>query len=133
MKSVGVKVILIGSRSTLARCSLATDVFGRWGWPVFNGLHMILGFHTTCSDEPDRGRLLAQYLNAGWTVRQAWIRACQDTEDSDVTWAYLRADGHGTDTYNDHWWGKGHVSEDPDHPTSLFYARARLLRLRREP
>ena len=100
------------------------DIFARWGWPVFNGLHMILGFHTTCSDEPDRGRLLAQYLNAGWTVRQAWIRACQDTEDSDVTWAYLRADGHGTDTYNDHWWGKGHVSEDPDNPTSLFYARA---------
>ena len=104
---------------------LARDgVFDRWGWPVFNGLHMILGFDTTTGDEPDRGRLLAQYLNAGWTVREAWIRACQDTEDSDTQWAYLRADAQGTDTYHDHWWGKGAVSSDPLNPTTLFYARA---------
>src|SRR5438105_584832 len=57
-----------------------SGVFGRWGWPVFKGLHHILGFHTTTSDEADRGRILAQYLNAGNTVRQAWIKACQDTE-----------------------------------------------------
>lgn len=99
-------------------------VFDRWGWPVFAGLHMILGFHTTTGDEPDRGRLLAQYLNAGWTVREAWIRCCQDTEDSDTWWAYLRADAAGTDTYNDHWWGKGAVSADPVNPSSLSYARA---------
>jgi len=99
-------------------------VFDRWGWPVFKGLHIILGFHTTTGDEPDRGRLLAQYLNAGWTVREAWIRACQDTEGSGTWWAYLRADAAGTDTYNDHWWGKGTVSADPNNPTSLSYARA---------
>jgi hypothetical protein len=99
-------------------------VFDRWGWPVFRGLHYILGFHTTTGDEPNRGRLLAQYLNAGWSVREAWIKAAQDTEDSTVWWAYLRADANGTDTFNDHWWGKGHVSADPDNPTILFYARA---------
>jgi Family of unknown function (DUF6345) len=98
-------------------------VFDRWGWPVFNGLHMMLGFHTTTGDEPDRGRLLAQYLNAGWTVREAWIRCCEDTEDSSTWWAYLRADANGTDTYHDHWWGKGFVSADPFDPTTLFYAR----------
>jgi hypothetical protein len=98
-------------------------VFDRWGWPVFKGLHYILGFHTTTSDEADRGRLLAQYLNAGWTVRSAWIKCCQDTEDSSTEWAYLRGDENGTDTYNDHWWGKGTVSDDPDNPTTLFYAR----------
>jgi hypothetical protein len=98
-------------------------VFDRWGWPVFKGLHYILGFHTTTSDEADRGRLLAQYLNAGWTVRNAWIRACQDTEDSQTQWAYLRADAKGTDTYNDHWWGKGSTSSDPSSPTVLLYAR----------
>lgn len=97
-------------------------VFDRWG-PVFKGLHFILGFHTTTSDEADRGRLLAQYLNAGWTVRQSWIKACQDTEDSDTEWAYVRADANGTDTYNDHWWGKGAVSSDPKSPTLLTYAR----------
>jgi Family of unknown function (DUF6345) len=98
-------------------------VFDRWGWPVFHGLHYILGFHTTTSDEANRGRLLAQYLNAGWTVRQAWIRACQDTEDAETWWAYLRADAAGTDTYNDHWLGKGTVSADPSSPTVLYYAR----------
>jgi hypothetical protein len=98
-------------------------VFERWGWPVFRGLHYILGFHTTTSDEADRGRILAQYLNAGNTMRTAWIKACQDTEDSDTEWAYLRADAAGTDTYNDHWWGKGFVSSDPRRPTILFYAR----------
>jgi hypothetical protein len=98
-------------------------VFGRWGWPVFKGLHYILGFHTTTGDEPDRGHLLAAYLNAGWTVRQAWIRCCQDTEDSDTEWAYLRADAAGTDTYNDHWWGAGTTSADPFSPSTLFYGR----------
>ena len=66
---------------------------------------------------------MAQYLNAGNTVRQAWIKACQDTEDSDTQWAYLRADAQGTDTFNDHWWGKGFVSADPANPNVLFYAR----------
>lgn len=101
----------------------ANGVFSRWGWPVFKGLHYILGFHTTTGDEPDRGRLLAQYLNNGETMRRAWIKCCQDTEGSDTQWAYLRADAPGTDTYNDHWWGKGSVSADPDSPTVLYYAR----------
>jgi hypothetical protein len=101
----------------------SAGVFDRWGWPVFKGLHYILGFHTTTSDEADRGRLLAQYLNNGETMRRAWIKACQDTEGSDTQWAYLRADAEGTDTYNDHWWGKGSVSADPDSPNVLYYAR----------
>jgi hypothetical protein len=98
-------------------------VFDRWGWPVFRGLHYILGFHTTTSDEADRGRLLAQYLNAGWTVRQAWIKAAQDTEGSGTWWAYLRADNATSNTYTDHWWGAGSVSSDPVSPTVLYYAR----------
>jgi hypothetical protein len=98
-------------------------VFDRWGWPVFRGLHYILGFHTTTSDEADRGRLLAQYLNAGWTVREAWIKAAQDTESASTWWAYLRADNAGTDTYHDHWWGEGSISADPVNPTVLYYSR----------
>ncbi len=98
-------------------------VFDRWGWPVFHGLHLMLGFHTTTGDEPHRGRVFAQYLNAGYTVREAWIRAAQDTEGSDTEWAYLRADGSGISTYADHWWGQGDVANDPRTPTTLFYAR----------
>ena len=97
-------------------------VFDRWG-PSFKGLHYMLGFHTTTSDEADRGRILAEHLNAGDTVRIAWIKAAQETEDSSVEWAYLRADAAGTDTYNDHWHGKGFVSSDPTVPVTFFYAR----------
>ena len=101
----------------------ANGVFNRWGWSVFRGLHYILSFHTTTSDEAHRGRILAQYLNAGWSIRDAWIRAAQDTESSSTWWAYLRADGPGTNTFNDHWWGKGFVSPDPSNPNLLAYAR----------
>jgi Family of unknown function (DUF6345) len=98
-------------------------VFNRWGWPVFRGLHYILGFHTVTGDEPHRGRILAQYLNAGWSIRDAWIKAAQDTEGPSTQWAYLRADAPGTNTFNDHWWGKGFVSADPVNPNLLAYAR----------
>ena len=94
-------------------------VFDRWGWPVFHALHLMLGFHTTTGDEPHRARILAQYLNAGYTVREAWIRAAQDTESSDTQWAYLRADGANGSTYSDHWWGSGSVAPDPTSPTTL--------------
>ena len=89
---------------------LARDgVFDRWG-PVFVGLHYILGFHTNAHDESKRGRYFADKLNAGWRVRDAWIHACQETEGSDREWAYLRADQAGTNTFEDHWHGKGFVS-----------------------
>lgn len=100
-------------------------VWNRWGWPVFRGLHYILGFHTTCYDRKDRGKKFAKRLNAGWTVREAWIRACVESEGSDVWWAYLRADADGTNTFDDHWHGKGFVSSDPDAPATLFYLNGR--------
>ena len=99
-------------------------VFTRWGWPVFKGLHYMLGFHNTAHDSGDRGKKFAEYLNDGWTIRAAWIRACEDTEGSGTSWAYLRADQSsvGTDTYNDHWHGKGYVSPDPSSPSVLYHA-----------
>ncbi len=102
-----------------------SGVFDRWGWPVFRGLHYILGFHTTCLDVGDRGEKFADRLNNGWSVRDAWIRACQETEGSSTELAYLRADNTslGTDTFNDHWWGQGSVSADPVNPNILFHLR----------
>jgi hypothetical protein len=98
-------------------------VFNRWGWSVFKGLHYILGFHTTTGDSATRGQKFAEKLNAGWTVRTAWIRACEETEGSGTQWAYLRANSSVANTYDDHWWGKGSVSADPANPTSLAYLR----------
>ncbi len=108
-------------------CEMLADddgqVFTRWGWPTFRGLHYMLGFHTPAYDRKDRGEKFANRLNQGWTVREAWIRACVESEDDDVSYAYLRADGDATDTFNDHWHGKGFVSSDPHNPTRLAYLR----------
>jgi hypothetical protein len=98
-------------------------VFDRWGWPVFKGLHYILGFHTTCNDESKRGNYFAGYLNDGWRVKEAWKKACQETAGSSTEWAYLRAGAPERNTYNDHWHGSGWVSLDPSNPTYLAYLR----------
>ena len=83
----------------------------------------MLGFDTVCHDETNRGRYFADHLNNGWRVRDAWIAAAQETEGSDCRWAYLRADAAGTNTYEDHWHGKGFVSSDPDVPTVQYSLR----------
>jgi hypothetical protein len=88
-------------------------VFQRWGWPVFRGLHYIFAFETVSYSVTERGKRFAQKLNQGLTVRDAWISACIETEGPSTLWAYIRAEGNGTDTGNDHWWGKGFVSSDP--------------------
>lgn len=98
------------------------NVFDRWR-SVFKGLHYILGFDTTCSDVSDRGKKFAKRLNDGWTVREAWIKACEETQGSGTKWAYLRAGQSGADTYNDHWHGKGYVSPDPTNPSYRAYSR----------
>jgi hypothetical protein len=92
---------------------------------AFQGLHYILGFSTiawTCGDS--LGKRFATLLNNGWRVRDAWIRACQETQPSSTHTAYIRADLYEptkaggkvrvTNTYNDHLWGHGYVSPDPD-------------------
>lgn len=96
-------------------------VWDRWR-DAFKGLHYILGFRTTCSDEKNRGKYFALLLNMGWKVRDAWILACQLTEGSGTKMAYLRAAKSGTNTLNDHLWGHGYVSPDPRPPgVSLVY------------
>jgi hypothetical protein len=90
-------------------------------WDMFVGLHYILGFHNVTHDSAGRGENFADYLNSGETVRNAWIKACQDTESSSVDWAYLRAESSGTTTYNEKWFSAGTVSSDPDPATQTIY------------
>ena len=99
-----------------------TDVFNRLR-NAFKGLHYILGFHTTCLDVKDRGEKFASKLNDGQRVRNAWINACAETEDSGTECAYLRADSNGTNTFEDHWHGKGFVSSDPTGNVNLLYLK----------
>ena len=93
----------------------------RWG-QAFTGLRYILGFATLTSDEPNRGQIFAQYLNAGNTIREAWVKACQDTEQSFTVWAYLRADGNGVSTDLDTW-ADASASTKPNPPDSLHYVQ----------
>ena len=88
---------------------------------MFRGLHYIFGFHTVTYDNADRGEIFADYLNSGETVRNAWIKACQDTEGSSVEWAYLRAASSGVTTYTENWHGAGTVSADPNPGTQTIY------------
>ena len=90
-----------------------SGVFDRWR-NAFDGLHIILGFDTAANDKPYVGRYFAELLNDGYTVINAWKKACIEGEESDKKWAYLRsAGGSGVNTYYDHWHGKGWVSKDP--------------------
>lgn len=99
-----------------------TDVFSRLR-TGFKGLHYILGFHTTCRDVKDRGEKFADNLDDGQRTRNAWLNACAETEDSDTECAYLRADNSSSDTYEDHWHGKGFVSSDPTGSLTLYYLK----------
>jgi hypothetical protein len=111
----------------------ACEVLQRDGLPVwyerlsdaFSGLHYILGFDTECGDVDDRGSTFAQRLNDGWSVRDAWMRACIETEHSGRRFAYVRALGDAGDSFDDHWFDEGFVSPDPDPATQrLFYFRS---------
>jgi hypothetical protein len=90
-------------------------------YDMFKGLHYIFGFHTVVGDSPTRGEIFADYLNAGETVRNAWIKASQDSEPSSTEWAYLRAGSSGTTTYSEQWFSAGAVSSDPDPNTQTIY------------
>jgi len=100
------------------------NVWNRWGWPVFKGLHYILGYSSTTYDVNTRGRDFIKYATMyGYSVRNAWYWSTVISEDG-TTAAYLRADDATipTDTYNDHLWGFGYTSPDPVHPTTLYYS-----------
>jgi len=90
---------------------------------VFKGLHGILGFHTKCSDAGSRGRRFAERLNQGYKVRNAWIKACEETEDTDTWWATYFAVQNSWATLDDHWIGKGSVAANPSKPERYVYSR----------
>lgn len=82
---------------------------------VMHGLHYILGFSTSATDSGYRGKIFAEYLTGKrggkkHTVREAWRKATEDTEDYPYDGAYLRAYSPGADTIDDYI----SVSKDPD-------------------
>ena len=89
---------------------------------MFEGLHYILGYSTNTFDVDTRGEDFLKYaMKYGWRVKSAWVKATILSENG-TTAAYMRADNGSSDTYNDHLWGFGFTSSDPDNPTTLYYA-----------
>lgn len=111
----------------LAGCKILQydGVFDRWGWPVFKGLHIILGFHSTEYDQPiwilwpiwweSPGKRFVNYMTHPYTIEKSWIRTTQDWQDSSVWGAALGVQ------LNDYLPGYGYVSPDIDNPTGLVY------------
>jgi hypothetical protein len=116
--------IVLDVCSALALKSDGDDVLytvcERWGnSDVMHGLHYILGFRTLAHDSGSRGRIFAEYLTGArdgvkYTIREAWRKATEDTEEYSVKGAYLRATSPGSDTWGDHLPGCGTVSNDPN-------------------
>ena len=72
--------------------TVGSDTVERWAGS-FRGVRQVLGFRTACSDESLRGQTFGEYLAAGETIRAAWRKACQETEDSTYQYALLRTSG----------------------------------------
>jgi hypothetical protein len=93
----------------------------RWG-QEFDGLHMILGFHTNAYDWSGFGGRFADWMmgrKIGFVtmpplpIRAAWFQATKEQQPSGVVAAVMGVYGQGGLTsYNDYFHGKGPVSPD---------------------
>jgi hypothetical protein len=104
-----------------------------FGWTVwcdaFAGLHQMFGFHTnTEGSTPPLGSRFAFWMTFrilpwmdAFDMQAAWEVACAECFDSSMEYAVICAGQTGTDTYNDHLPGYGHVSPDPTSPSYWVY------------
>ena len=86
--------------------------YGIW-WQTFQRLHMIVSFDTNASDACSRGQLFAEKLVAGWSVKQAWWYAAEQTQGSSCWAAIAGACDGNRDIYNEGVWKFGTVERDP--------------------
>lgn len=85
----------------------------RWGG-VFDGLHLLNGFHTTASCVDNTAGTFASYLFSGLTVRQAWAQMASDLEPAGKVYVSMGPVRIGDYAWNfsDHFWGQGSVGPD---------------------
>jgi hypothetical protein len=94
-------------------CScLRQGQYGVW-WQTFQRLHMILSFDTNAHDDGSRGQIFANKLVAGWSVKQAWFYAAEQTEGPSTYAAIAGACNGNTSIYNERIWKFGTVAADP--------------------
>lgn len=93
----------------------------RWG-PAFDGLHLLLGFETLASDDPDfagrfadylLGRSFAGIVTVTLPVRDAWMTAKEEEQPEDRAVVIMGAYGvDNVSNYQDYFWGQGPVGPD---------------------
>ena len=95
--------------------------YQRWG-PAFDGLHLLLGFETLASDDPDfagrfadylLGRSFAGIVTVTLPVRDAWMTAKEEEQPEDRAVVIMGAYGvDNVSNYQDYFWGQGSVGPD---------------------
>ncbi len=120
--------IVIIACSILKQSEGGISVFDRWGWPVFKGLHTILGFASTAYDKPfgywpyeRAGRRYVLYMTdeGPRTITQGWVKTTVEWQDDRVWGAYLST----CTNVEDYLPGYGTVYPDEDPPTCLVWRR----------
>jgi hypothetical protein len=88
--------------------------FDRWK-QEFDGLHLLLGFHTNAYAWMSFSGEFADNLlkNSPLTVRSAWFEATDTNQPNSVSPVVMGVFGNSGETnVNDYFWGKGSVSSD---------------------
>ena len=96
-----------------------SNAVDRWGG-VFDGLHMLNGFHTNAHCRNNTAGTFSAYLfgPSGLKIRQAWAQMANDLEPSGVSIVSMGPIRTGDFVWNfdDRFWGQGAVG--PDIPAS---------------
>ncbi|MFW9892984.1 MAG: DUF6345 domain-containing protein [Candidatus Thorarchaeota archaeon] len=112
--------------------STGHNVFERWA-DTLQGIHMVCGFSTTSHNARTRGTKFGTYMTGfgaspALTIKDAWFRACAETEGSDILSAVFYASKSSNplnpqqdDPVNDHAYGFGYVCSDPIPGTFGWY------------
>ncbi len=118
----------------LALVSCQTMKDHRYWANCMNGLHLILGWKTDSQDWPDFGTSWAiNLIRFGRTVTQAWFSAADGIYDPrDGPWiAGVIAEERRN--FDDHLWGVGYVSPDPELDRWYCYWTHTALKEKEEP
>ena len=113
--------------------STGHNVFERWA-ETLQGIHMVCGFGSTSHNVKTRGAKFGLYMTGYGsaiqprTIKDAWFRACAETEGSSIISAVFYAskstdplNPQQDDPVNDHAYGYGYVCSDPVPGTFGWY------------
>ncbi len=102
------------SCQVLGRGSDGQEPFRNWK-QEFDGLHLLLGFHTNAAVRNEfSGAFAGNMVDSKMTVRQAWFEAIDDHQPNDrigIVMGVLRK-GDNVWNFNDHFHGKGSIGPD---------------------